>query len=406
MLPFIAIGREMRARGHESVLFANPYFRDDVMAAGLQFVPIGAVEDYARLCDELSESNPMRALRRASAHFADTCPLYYRAMKAEVVAERTIAIGSSLLFASRLLRETDAVPCAVVHLSPCVFRPNLKPARLVPNWIDADTPTPFKRAAWRLADTFTYNPYFTKPLNALRAELGLAPVADVLRSWIHEADCAVALFPEWFAARQTDWPADVVLTGFPLYDNADHSPLPESLVEFIESGPAPVAFCAGTANANARGFFETSAAACRVAGVRGVLISHFADQIPQQLPADVMRVAYAPFGALLPKLSAFVHHGAIGSTGQALRAGVPQLIRPVAYDQFDNSAHAAGLGVARELMPKQYSPRSVADALLRLMSDIPVRERCREVASRFAGGDPTRAACDAILSRCRGRSRS
>ena len=151
MLPYIAIGREMRARGHESVLFANPYFRDDVIAAGLQFAPIGAVEDYARLCGELSESDPMKALRRASAHFAENCREYYRAMKAEVVAGQTITIGSSLLFASRLLRETDNVPCAVVHLAPCVFRSNLKPARLVPNWINADTPMPFKRAAWWLS---------------------------------------------------------------------------------------------------------------------------------------------------------------------------------------------------------------------------------------------------------------
>ena len=400
VLPYIAIGREMRARGHESVLFANPYFRDDVTAAGLQFVPIGTVDEYARLCGELAESDPMKALQRVSAHFAEICRNYYLAMKAEVVAEQTIAMGSSLLFASRLLRETDGVLCAVVHLAPCVFRSNLKPARLVPNWINSDTPMPLKRAAWWVADKFYYDRYFTKPLNALRSELGLAPVADVLRSWIHEADCAVALFPEWFAPRQTDWPAHAVLTGFPLYDNGERSPLPDQLVEFLEAGPAPVAFSAGTANANAKSFFETSLAACRLAGVRGVLISHFADQIPEQCPADIMHVAYAPFGALLPKLAAFVHHGGIGSISQALRAGVPQLIRPVAYDQFDNSACAVRLGVARELLPKQYSARSVADALSQLMSDIRVRERCSETASRFVNGDGIQAACDAILSRC------
>jgi rhamnosyltransferase subunit B len=58
------------------------------------------------------------------------------------------------------------------------------------------------------------------------------------------------------------------------------------------------------------------------------------------------------------------------------------------------------LGVARELLPKQYSARSVADALSQLMSDIHVRERCSETASRFANGDGIQAACDAILSRC------
>jgi rhamnosyltransferase subunit B len=257
-----------------------------------------------------------------------------------------------------------------------------------------------KRAAWWTADKFYYDPFFGKPLNKLRVRLGLAPVANIFRSWIHEADCVVALFPEWFASRQADWPAHVVLTGFPLYDNGAHAPLPKRLVEFIEAGPAPVAFSAGTANANARSFFETSVAACRLAGVRGVLISNFADQIPKPLPVDILHIAYAPFGALLPKLSAFVHHGGIGSTSQSLRAGVPQLIRPVAYDQFDNSARAVRLGVARELLAKQYSARPVADGLLRLMSDSHVRERCRQIASRFASGDGIKAACDTILARC------
>lgn len=400
VLPYIAIGREMLTRGHDVVLYANPYFRDYVVAAGLEFVPISTVDEYARLFGELADSDPKKALQRVSAHFGKICRDYYQAMKAEVVAGQTITIGNSLLFAPRLLRETDGVPCAAVHLAPCVIRSNRKPARLVPNWIDADTPTLLKRMVWWATDKFYYDPYFTKPLNTLRSELGLAPVANIFRSWIHEADCLVALFPEWFAHRQADWPSHLVLTGFPLYDNSVHSPLPNQLVEFIEAGSAPVAFSAGTANANASGFFETSIEACRLAGIRGILVSHFTDQIPKRLPADIMHVAYAPFGTLLPKLGAFVHHGGIGSTSQALRAGVPQLIRPVAYDQFDNSARAVQLGVACELLPKQYSAHSAADALSHLMSNSHIRERCKDTATQFANGDAIQAVCDAITSRC------
>src|SRR5262245_44416121 len=44
----------------------------------------------------------------------------------------------------------------------------------------------------------------------------------------------------------------------------------------------------------------------------------------------------------------------IGTTSQALRAGVPQLIRPTEVDQYDNSDHAMRLGVAIELLPKNY----------------------------------------------------
>jgi UDP:flavonoid glycosyltransferase YjiC (YdhE family) len=213
------------------------------------------------------------------------------------------------------------------------------------------------------------------------------------------------MFPEWFGPPQADWPTNTVLTGFPL-DNGERPPLPRQLAEFIEAGPAPVAFSVGTANDGrtmARNFFETSIAACRLAGTRGILISHFFYQIPKPLPADIMHVEYVSYDALLPKLGALVHHGGIGTLSQALRAGVPQLIRPIAYDQFDNSSRAVQLGVARELLPEQYSAHAAADALAYLMSDDHVRKQCKAIASHFTSADSSaiQIACDTITSRCR-----
>jgi UDP:flavonoid glycosyltransferase YjiC (YdhE family) len=399
VLPNIAIGRELHHRGHEVVVFANPHFSDYVTDAGLRFVPVGALDQYTSGSSNFTKSNPRKALH--GHRYADICRDHYHAMKAEIVPGQTITISGNpfLWYAPRLLQETDGIPCAAIYLMPSVFRSNLKPPRLTPNWINANTPMLIKRAIWWGADKFYFEPVFTEPLNRVRAELGLVPVRNIFRAWIYQADCGLGMFPEWFAPPQADWPANVVLPGFPFYDDGAHSPLPAQLAEFIQAGPAPVGFSVGTAKA--KNFFETSVAACRLAGVRGILISHSSEQIPTPLPADIMHVTYAPYAALLPKLGAFVHHGGIGSTGQALRAGVPQLIRPVAYDQFDNSARAGQLGVARELLPECYSARSVADVLAFLMSDVDVHKRCQETAARFVNGDNAiQVACDTILSRC------
>jgi UDP:flavonoid glycosyltransferase YjiC (YdhE family) len=405
VLPNLAIGREMRTRGHEVVFFANPYFGNRVTDAGLRFVPVGSLSEYTGNSGEASQSNPEKAVR--SLRYTDICLDYYQAMRAEIVAGQTITISGNPFFwhAPRLLQETDGIPCTAVYLMPCAFRSNLKPARLTSHWlINADTPMLLKRAVWWAVDQFYFEPYFMKPLNKARTQLGLAPAAHIFRScsWIYEADCVLAMFPAWFAPAQADWPANTVLAGFP-FDNSEPAPLPGPLAEFIEAGSAPVAFSVGTAQtgkAMAKSFFETSIAACRLAGIRGILMSHFAEHIPQPLPAGVIHVKYAPYETLLPKLGVFVHHGGIGTLSQALRAGVPQLIRPVAYDQFDNSRRAVQLGVARELLPKQYSARAVADALTYLMSDDHVRQQCREVASRFTGRNTIQMACDTILSRC------
>lgn len=92
----------------------------------------------------------------------------------------------------------------------------------------------------------------------------------------------------------------------------------------------------------------------------------------------VIRAGYVPFGSLLPRLAAFVHHGSIGTTSQALRAGVQQLIRPMPFDQFDqfdNSDRAQRLGVALELLPKHYRTEPAIATIDRLMRDRSLRAR-------------------------------
>lgn len=399
VLPFIALGREFAARGHEVILYANPYFSRYASDVSLRHVPVSTVDAYLRLLRESSGVAPRRALQRISQAAAEVGPLFYEAMKADARPGDTIAIGSSLVLAPRLLRETRGIPCAMVHLAPTVFRSSLAPPRLASRWVDARSPALAKRLAWWVIDTF-YEPYFVEPLNDFRVRLGLRRLEQTFHSWAHDADCVAAMFPDWFAPPQADWPGHVVLTGFPLYDHGGVVPLPPKVAAFIAAGPPPVAFSAGTATITARAFYQTCADACRQAGLRGILLSQVPQQIPSQLPEGIVHVEYAPFSALLPKVAAFVHHGGIGSTSQALAAGVPQLIRPVGFDQFDNSARAVRLGVAREMLPGKYAAGAVAAALKELTADPALRRRCGDVAQRLAGSSSIAKTCDAILERC------
>lgn len=395
VLPFVALGSELLRRGHEVLFYANPVFSDYVANAGLRFRPVSTADAYASLFNEAVDDNPDRAFRRVAREFETLGGEYYVAMKADLIPGETVAIGGSLLFAPRLLAETDGITSITVHLAPSIVRSDRQPARLAARWIRASTPLLVRQLAWWLLDRF-YDSTITRPLNRQRAELGLVPLKRIFHSWIHEADCVIGMFPEWFAKPQDDWPQQLILSGFPLYDHGDAQPLSSELLHFIEAGSPPVGISAGTATANSHAFFQTSVAACQAAGLRAVLLSPFPEHIPRILPAGIIHVKYAPFGTLLPRLAAFVHHGGIGSTSQALRAGVPQLIRPVAYDQFDNSARTLELGVGRELLAKQYKTRDVAKMLATLTSDPTLKQRCREISKRFGKSDSIAIAADAI----------
>ena len=66
---------------------------------------------------------------------------------------------------------------------------------------------------------------------------------------------------------------------------------------------------------------------------------------------DAVAVVRAPHAALFPRAALVVHHGGIGTLGQALRAGRPMLVVPWSHDQPDNASRVARLGVGRQ--PRQ-----------------------------------------------------
>jgi len=237
-------------------------------------------------------------------------------------------------------------------------------------------------------------------LNEFRASVGLAPVRHVASRWWHSPQRVVGLFPDWYAAPQPDWPPQAVLTGFPLYDEQGVTGLPAYLEAFLAeaaaAGDPPVAFVPGSFNRQAHRFFAAAADACGRLRCRGILLTRYPEQLPSQLPCGVVHAGYAPFSALLPHVAALVHHGGIGTCAQALASGRPQLVMPMAFDQPDNAARLARLGVGSALPPKRFTGASVARELDTRLGSSAVAGRSAEIARRFEGINPVSRTCDLI----------
>ena len=92
----------------------------------------------------------------------------------------------------------------------------------------------------------------------------------------HSPQRVLGLFPDWYAPPQPDWPTQVRLTGFPLYDDRRDQELPKAAEDFLAGGDAPVVFTPGSAMRHGREFFAESAAACRLLGRRGLFVEPYA----------------------------------------------------------------------------------------------------------------------------------
>ena len=395
VLPFIGLGKALQARGHEVQMYIHAPFANQAREAGLAFTSLGEMEDYERVVRDPKLVHSRKIHHVLAEATLESVPLAYQAMRDDLQSSSTVVIGTSLSFACRLIQEKYANRAVTVHFSPVVFRSNIQPARMSEFKVDA--PAFMRPFLWSLVDRWMADPLYAHGLNKYRAELGLPPVKNLFRDWIHGADVVVGMFPEWFAQKQADWPAHASLTSFPLYDHGDGASLPGEVRSFLDAGEAPIGFTPGTFTATASRFFKVSIEACRRLGKRGILLTRFADQVPSPLPNGFAHFEYVPFSALLPKLAAFVHHGGIGTTSQAMQAGVPQLIRPVVVDQFDTASRTVALGVARELLPWSYRPRATAAALDALIDNAEARRCCDQVAERLKGCDGIELTCERIL---------
>jgi UDP:flavonoid glycosyltransferase YjiC (YdhE family) len=144
------------------------------------------------------------------------------------------------------------------------------------------------------------------------------------------------------------------------------------------------------------GFFRAAVEACRRLEARAVLITRYQDQIPSGLRASIRSFTSLPFSRLFPRASLVVHHGGIGTSSQALHAGVPQLVMPMAFDQHDNASRLERLGVARSLSPRFFSSSAVASAIVELLASRQVSDSCRRCADRLRPPENLDAPCRLI----------
>jgi UDP:flavonoid glycosyltransferase YjiC (YdhE family) len=403
--PMLGIATALRERGHRVSFVTSPYFESLVRKAGFDLVPLGTAEQFKT---GLANQNLWHPLRAFKAVFLDhvmpgTRPLY-DAIVAHAISGETVVVAHSLAFGARLAQEKHGFPTATVHLAPAIFRTvHDVPAMggvIMRSW----WPTAWKRAFWWVSDKLMLDRVLLPPLNAIRAELRLPPVRrGVLDDWWHSPQLIVGLFPDWFGAPQPDWPKQVRLTGFPLYDERDVEPVSPELEQFLAAGDPPIAFTPGSAMTFGQSFFRESVKACEILGRRGILLSRHREHIPTDLPPTVRHFDYAPFSRILPRCAALVHHGGVGTTSQALAAGIPQLIMPMAHDQFDNAARVARLGVGAPIARSRYRAKNVAAKLNGLLADRHVAGACRQVANRINGVDAVGQACDLIEQLARDR---
>lgn len=396
VFPFIGVGRELRRRGYDVVLVTARHFRDAAKSAGLGFAEVLTEEEFHYATDNPDVWHPLKGpgiLCRWAAH---TYERTYEQLDALYRPGQSALVEHALAWGARTFDEHRGAPAMTLHLQPSVLRSDYEQPAAHPAFTLSRFPKPIKRFVWGVFDHLIIGPNAEPALNAWRSRLRLPPVRQPFRDWMHAPRGIVALFPDWFGARQPDWHDDWYNTGFPLFDTPGEQPSDPELDAWIAEGEPPIVATPGTANQFAERFFRAVIDAAERLNRRALLLTGFERHLPTPLPGHVRYRSFLPLSQWLPKAAAIVHHGGIGTSAQGLAAGIPHLVMPMAYDQPDHAARLRRLGVGHWVMPHHFSGKRVARRLQYLLEHQSVAERCRHWMKQIQRQDAIVETCDLL----------
>lgn len=413
--PFVALGQSLREEGFRVVVATSADHRELVLREGLEFFEIRP--DFAEISQKLGTDmgGVARAMSRDDGFlfqkviFPHLRFAYDQFAQASEGASMIVAHG--IAFSAHAVAEKRGLPLAVVVLSPALL------------YSDHDPPaSPLFVVAPKTALARVYNKVarrafsavlwlWAAPLRRFRRDLGLprrggfdlfagaAPWASTL------ALCSPLLSPP-----QPDHAAETLVAGHSFFDrNVSTDPARlAALQAFLDAGAAPIVFSLGSFVVHdGRAYYQAAMAAAQKLRARAVLLVEEKDlaELQALAPEEVFVAAYAPHSTLFPRAKIVVHHGGIGTCGQALRAGRPQLVTPFLGDQPDNAARLARLGVARVLPGRKVTAEGFARELSVLSADPRYAARAKKLAPIVAREDGAAVAARRIAESLRARAR-
>ena len=411
--PFIAIGLALKARGFAVVLAVPADHVAKVEAAGLTGLAI--VGGF----DALTEALDLPADQVARRIMADQTYLMNRILMPwladsttaldEVMDGAVALVASLFVFAAPIVAEARGVPLINVLLQPMATFSAYAPPSTPEFRMTVHAPTgpigrSWNRSVYRVMRGVLRHRY-GRHVNAVRTARRLPPSRKaLLLETPVGAQLTLCCYSPAIAPRQPDLPNIARVTGFAMFDSESGASemLDPALETFLAAGPPPLVFTLGSFATFAPGdFYATAAATTRSLGLRAVMLTGNDDQTAASEHVHVCR--YAPHSLLFPRACAIVHHGGAGSTGQALRAGKPQLVVPHMGDQHDNGHRIQSIGVGRTLSSKRFTTARAGAAITAILNGRLVATAAR-VGAQVGQEDGATAAADEIAALLTARS--
>ena len=374
LVPFLALGRRLLDDGHDVHIAAQDEHAERCEGAGVPFASIGVTDQvYERIRELmpqiLAERNFIKEERLVIEQTVEIQRFALPALRA-LAREADLVVHSALAIGGAVAARSEGVPdVSVTHTWP-------------PERTRAYTPSNINRGrvlnglAWSLARR-AVGRATDPPLNAVVTAAGLAPWRNILfearRSTLLDL---IPISPTVLPPAPRVGPV-TRSTGYWFLDEPGYSPPPD-LDDFLAGTPPLVIGFGSTTGHDWHMLAMTVAEAVRGLGHPVVVQGDFLGAAGVDLGANVFLAGRIPYDWLFARAIGVVHHGGVGTTAAAFRAGIPQAIVSYQGDQPQWGRRVAQLGVGPAHCPHECLDTAwLAKALRSLAQDVAMAERAR-----------------------------
>lgn len=362
--PMIAIGRALRARGHEVAIHTWFRWQEHIEAAGMTFfrAPVFVNAPF----------NAPPNVHEAGALAAEQLAEVVRDYKPETIVSDVLTLSGSLAAELCGVPHVSYVPHfwhATGHDDPPFGSgwapPRWKQMRRFFHWVGK-----FEQSALEFG---------RGELNETREHVGLPPIERVHGSLSREL-VLVGTLPQLEPARR--WPDHIRVVGPAMWEP------PSDPVE-IPAGDDPLVVVApSTAQDLSHKMLGASVAGLRDLPVRVLATKNGREpERPLKPGANTTIVDWVSYSQVLPEADVIVCHGGHGTVMRALTSGCAVVICPASGDQFENAARLRWAGVGVAVPARFISSRTIAAAVEKVLSRPRMTEKARQLSQWAAEHD-------------------
>lgn len=400
--PAVALGKALKAEGHDVRILAGNNFKPWIERHGLNLVAsridIQAVmeSDLGRQWIEKGH-NPIAEMRVIKKLTDQTA---WEGMNDAWQCCRDAQVIFSS-FTSDIYARSIAEKTGAIHIS-VPLQPVLVPTRIGAATMNGPAPNRksilnylfgkalLEPANWRFQGEMV-NRFRSEVLSLPQQTRGkyLAAKRRVL---------TLQAYSKYVVPHADDWPSTIHTTGYLFLDEPENWSPPAGLSTFLESGEPPV--CIGFGSMIGHNLDEVSRvviAAIRESGRRAILLSGWAGIGDADLGDRIFRIDAAPHEWLFPRVSAVVHHGGAGTTAAGLRVGLPTVIVPHLGDQpfWGRRVRALGAG-PKPIKRNKLTSSALAGAIIEATSNQEMRKRAQAIGAGIRSEDGIGTAIEII----------